>query len=120
MKRIAVVAIAVLAFSAGIHTGRWVESNKTPPVVKVTVNPVSTVDPIYNCTITTHDDNLTHYTSREEFTLTATQIINMNRGDKVGKNHEVTVPLWNTSDHNVMMGLISTENSSFNCVLEKK
>lgn len=117
MKRIAVVAIAVLAFSAGIHTGRWVEAKKNPPVVNVTVNPVSTVDPIYNCTIKTHDDS--RYISNEEFTLTATQIINMERGDIVGHNHVVTVPLWNT-DKNEMMGLISTENSSFNCVLEKK
>lgn len=117
MKRIAVVAIAVLAFSAGIHTGRWVEAKKNPPVVNVTVNPVSTVDPIYNCTIKTHDDS--RYISNEEFTLTATQIINMERGDIVGHNHVVTVPLWNT-DKNEMMGLISTENSSFNCVLVKK
>ena len=118
MKRIAVVAIAVLAFSAGIHTGRWVESNKTPPVVKVTVNPVSTVDPIYNCTIKTHDDY--RYTSVDKFTLTATQIINMERGDKVGSNSTVTVPLWNTSDRNVMMGLIDTDNSSFLCELGSK
>jgi hypothetical protein len=116
MKRIAVVSIAVVAFIAGINTGYFIEGNKIPPVVNVTVNPVSAVDPIYNCIIETYDEKITHIISVDKFTLTATQIINMKSGDKVGNNSTVSVPLWNTK-HNEMMGLIETENSFFNCVL---
>lgn len=119
MKRIAVVGIAVVAFIAGINTGYFVDVNKTVPVVKVTVNPVSTVDPIYNCVIKTYDDKITHYIAVDKFTLTATQIINMKSGDKVGNNSIVSVSLWNTKP-NHMMGLIETDNSLFNCVLESK
>lgn len=117
MKRIAVVGIAVVAFIAGINTGYFIDVNKTVPVVKVTVNPVSIVEPIYNCVIKTYDTKFKHYIAVDKFTLTATQIMNMNYGDKVGKNSTVAVRLWNTKP-NHMMGLIETENSSFHCVLE--